>query len=148
MNKLTHMIKKSELPQGVTLEQAAADFINSLPPRFFNFDKIEMTEDEAVFEYHKTLAEEIEPLNLDIGLTKPMQSFEEVKTLSTYFNAVDHAEKNNPISNYRQLVNDVLSDFEGDIIAYHGIVTGSDILDHHGKLFEKEDGNEITVSEG
>lgn len=130
MDKLTHTIKKSELPRGVTLEQAAADFINSLPPHFFNFDKIEMTEDEAVFEYHETLAEEIEPLNLDIGLTKPVQSFEEVKTLNTYFNAVDHAEKNNQISNDRQLV------------------TGSgDILEHHTALFEKEDDNGNSDSE-
>lgn len=130
MNKLTHIIKKSELPRGVPLEKAAADFINSLPPHFFNFDKIEMTEDEAVFEYHETLAEEIEPLNLDIGLTKPMQSFEEVETLNTYFNAIDHAEKNNPISNDRQLV------------------TGSgDILEHHAALFEKEDDNGNSDSE-
>ena len=114
----------------MTLEQAAADFINSLPPYFFNFDKIEMTEDEAVFEYHETLSEEIEPLNLDIGLTKPMQSFEEVETLNTYFNAVDHAEKNNPISNYRQLVTE-----------------SGDIMDHHAKLFEKEDGNGNSDSE-
>lgn len=130
MDKMTHVIKRSELPWGVTLEQAAADFINSLPPYFFNFDKIEMTEDEAVFEYHETLSEEIEPLNLDIGLTKPMQSFEEVETLNTYFNAVDHAEKNNPISNYRQLVTE-----------------SGDIMDHHAKLFEKEDGNGNSDSE-
>lgn len=130
MNKLTHTIKKSELPRGVPLEKAAADFINSLPPYFFNFDKIEMTEDEAVFEYHETLSEDIKPLNLDIGLTKPMQSFEEVETLNTYFNAVDHAEKNNPISNDRQFV------------------TGSgDILEHHATLFEKEDGNGNSDSE-
>jgi len=130
VDKITHVIKRSELPLGVTLEQAAADFINSLPPHFFNFDKIEMTEDEAVFEYHETLAEEIEPLNLDIGLTKPMQSFEEVETLNTYFNAVDHAEKNNPISNDRQFV------------------TGSgDILEHHATLFEKEDDNGNSDSE-
>lgn len=127
---MTHVIKRSELPRGVTLEQAAADFINSLPPYFFNFDKIEMTEDEAVFEYHETLSEEIEPLNLDIGLTKPMQSFEEVETLNTYFNAVDHAEKNNPISNDRQLVTE-----------------SCDILEHHATLFEKEDGNGNSDSE-
>ena len=55
MNKLTHTIKKSELPQGVTLEQATADFVNSVPPDLFSFDKIEMTEDESIIEYHAIL---------------------------------------------------------------------------------------------
>ena len=43
MDKTTHVIKRSELPQGVTLEQATADFINSIPRDLFSFDKIEIT---------------------------------------------------------------------------------------------------------
>lgn len=55
MDKTTHVIKRSELPQGVTLEQATADFINSIPRDLFSFDKIEITEDEAIIEYHAIL---------------------------------------------------------------------------------------------
>ena len=55
MDKITHVIKRSELPQGVTLEKAAADFINSIPADLFSFDKIEMTGDEAIIEYHAIL---------------------------------------------------------------------------------------------
>lgn len=55
MNKLTHTIKKSELPPNTTLEKAAVDFINSLPTDLFDFDNIEMTEDEAIIEYHLIL---------------------------------------------------------------------------------------------
>lgn len=55
MDKTTHVIKRSELPQGVTLEQATADFINSIPRDLFSFDKIEMTEDESIIEYHVIL---------------------------------------------------------------------------------------------
>lgn len=133
----------------MTLEKATADFINSLPPHFFNFDKIEMTEDEVIIEYHETLADEIEPLNLDIGLTKPLQSLEEIETLNTYFNAVDHAEKNNPISEYHQALVECLKDPSMDgLMAYHGLVAGSgDIISHHNELFEKEDDNGNSDSE-
>lgn len=55
MDKTTHVIKRSELPQGVTLEQATADFINAIPRDLFSFDKIEITEDEAIIEYHAIL---------------------------------------------------------------------------------------------
>lgn len=55
MNKLTHTIKKSELPSDTTLEQATADFVNSIPSDLFSFDKIEITEDESIIEYHAIL---------------------------------------------------------------------------------------------
>ena len=55
MDKTTHVIKRSELPQGVTLEQATAGFINSIPRDLFSFDKIEITEDESIIEYHAIL---------------------------------------------------------------------------------------------
>ena len=55
MDKITHVIKRSELPQGVTLEKAVEGFINSIPSDLFRFDKIEMTEDEAIIEYRAIL---------------------------------------------------------------------------------------------
>ena len=55
MDKMTHVIKRSELPANTTLEQATADFINSMPRDLFRFDKIEITEDEAIIEYHAIL---------------------------------------------------------------------------------------------
>ena len=153
MSKLTHTIKKSELPPDTTLEQATADFVNSIPPDLFSFDKIEMTEDESIIEYHpilvKLMGEHAASFNQAI--------IESLKDDPQPSDLIDTSVKPIPlpadiqgrIAEYHQAVVECLQDPTDEaIVAYHGLVAGSDdILDHHDKLFEKGDDNELEKKE-
>ena len=136
MDKITHVIKRSELPQGVTLEKATADFINSIPSDLFIFDKIEMTENEAIIEYHAILVK---------LMGEPAASFNQgimdcLKDDPQPSNLVNTSVKLPPrpadmqgrIAEYHQAVVECLQDpaYE-DIVAYHGLVAGSGKDDDH-----------------
>lgn len=131
MNKLTHTIKKSELPPNTTLKKAAVDFINSLPTDLFDFDNIEMTEDEAIIEYHFILVK---------FMGEPAASFNQgimdcLRDDPQPSNIIDTSVKPLPrpadmqgrVAEYHQAVVECLQDpTDKAIVAYNGLTIGKE----------------------